>query len=130
MTELSPYDQLERVFHEPKRLAIISSLITSAKGKTFGELKEECDLTDGNLSRHLKTLSENGIIDIKKRFVGVRPQTTVALTSTGRNRFIKYIEALESVIKKAEKNIQRAEGRSSSESSTMLKDAKPATNMG
>lgn len=126
MTELNLYDRLERVFHEPKRLAIISSLITSAKGKTFGELKKECDLTDGNLSRHLKTLAENEIIEIKKRFVGVRPQTTVLLTSSGRNRFMEYLEALESVIKKAEKNIQRVEQQSSSESPPMFNGLEPA----
>ncbi len=109
MSENNPYDRLERLFHEPKRLAIISLLIASMKGMTFADLKKGCDMTDGNLSRHLKTLSEKKIIEIKKAFVGARPQTTVEITSVGRKRFIEYLEALEQVLEKAEKNIQQAE---------------------
>lgn len=97
----NPYAALERIFHEPNRLAIMSALCGSSDGLTFGELKEECDLTDGNLSRHLKALEEARAIRIKKTFVGARPQTTVLLSDKGRESFLEYLKALEEVLKKA-----------------------------
>ena len=50
------YEGLDRVIHERARLSVLTSLISSPKGVTFGELKRLCSLTDGNLSRHLRVL--------------------------------------------------------------------------
>ena len=92
---------LERIFHEPSRLAIMSALCAAEKGMSFGELKEACDLTDGNLNRHLAVLSEAGTVRIEKTFVDARPRTTVILTKTGLARFMEYLDALTDVLKKA-----------------------------
>ena len=54
----NPYAHLERIFHEPGRLTIMSDLLGAPKGLTFTELKKNSNLTDGNLSRHLKVLEE------------------------------------------------------------------------
>ena len=97
----NPFSALQRVFHEPNRLAIMSALGGEVDGMTFRQLKERCDLTDGNLSRHLKTLEESRAVKIKKRFVGARPQTTVMLTPEGRNGFVAYLNALEVVLQQA-----------------------------
>jgi DNA-binding HxlR family transcriptional regulator len=105
MKSENPYDALEKIFHEPNRLSIMSTLCSSANGKTFNELKDECKLTDGNLSRHLKTLEESKVVRIKKTFVGAKPQTTVALTDKGRESFLTYLQALEEVLKVAAKAI-------------------------
>jgi len=113
------YAQLERIFHEPKRLAIVSSLAGSRQGKTFLQLKEECDLTDGNLSRHLKTLTEDGIIQQTKVFIGVKPQTTARLTDAGRARFLQYLDALEQVLSRAGEALSSVE-----------KQPEPATSAG
>ena len=103
MSEMNaiPVDALERLFHEPNRLAIISSLVGSVDGLTFQELKKACKLTDGNLSRHLQTLESSKIVIITKDFVGKRPRTTVTLSDEGKRRFLEYIEALEAVLQKA-----------------------------
>jgi DNA-binding transcriptional ArsR family regulator len=97
----NPYTALERIFHEPNRLAIMSALCGSQDGLTFSELKTECDLTDGNLSRHLKALEEAKVIRIKKAFVNSKPQTTALLSDAGRESFLEYLKALEEVLKKA-----------------------------
>lgn len=94
-------DLLERIFHEPSRMAIMSALCAADGGLTFNELKEACGLTDGNLSRHLKALDEAGAVRIEKAFVGVKPRTTVRLTSVGLDRFREYLDALEDVLEKA-----------------------------
>ena len=96
-----PVDTLERLFHEPNRLSIVSALVGSIDGLTFQALKQACGLTDGNLSRHLQTLENAGIIDIKKTFVGKRPQTTAAISKKGKQRFLEYIETLEAVLQEA-----------------------------
>jgi len=96
-----PYEALERIFHEPNRLAIMSALCRSPHGLVFNDLKEECRLTDGNLSRHLKALEEAGAVTIKKSFVGVKPQTTAHLSPKGRQQFLDYLKALEEVLKQA-----------------------------
>ena len=97
----NPYVALERVFHEPNRLAIMSTLGGAVEGLSFGELKDQCNLTDGNLSRHLKTLVEADAIRLDKRFVGSRPRTTVYLTHAGRDGFVAYLKALEEVLQVA-----------------------------
>ena len=101
MTAVIPYEALERIFHEPNRLAITSALCASGSGMTFNELKETCRLTDGNLNRHLKVLEEGGIINIRKEFVGSKPRTTVMISARGLSRFNEYLSALAEVLEKA-----------------------------
>jgi DNA-binding transcriptional ArsR family regulator len=98
----NPFTALSRVMHEPNRLAIISALAAAVDGLSFSELKEACDLTDGNLNRHLKALEEDAIIaQHKDTREGKRPRTTVTLTPEGRKRFVKYLATLEEVLAQA-----------------------------
>ena len=92
---------LERLFHEPSRMAILSALCAAGDPLPFTELKAATGLTDGNLSRHLKALEEAGVVRIRKTFVGVKPRTTVSLTEKGLKRFEEYLDALSDVLRKA-----------------------------
>jgi DNA-binding transcriptional ArsR family regulator len=96
------YDALERIFHEPNRLAIMSALCATREGLAFNDLKEACNLTDGNLNRHLKVLEEAGVIRIQKAFINAKPRTTIVLSAKGLERFNQYLEALSAVLKKAQ----------------------------
>ncbi len=96
---------LERIFHEPNRMAIVSALCAASDDLTFTELKGLTGLTDGNLSRHLKALEDDGVIRIRKAFVGVKPRTTVALTDKGLKRFDDYLAALSEVLRKAKQAV-------------------------
>ena len=71
------YDGLDRVIHEKARLSVLTSLVAHPKGLVFGDLKQMCGLTDGNLSRHLQVLEEAGLIEIVKGYDHNRPQTVV-----------------------------------------------------
>ncbi len=95
------YHGLDRVFHEKARLGIVSSLIGHADGLAFSDLKLLCDLTDGNLSRHLQVLQEAGYIEIEKGFDGKRPCTRCRLSRKGRFRFSEYLAVLEQVLRTA-----------------------------
>ena len=95
------YPGLDRVFHEKARLGIVSSLASHQKGLAFSELKALCDLTDGNLSRHLQVLQEAGYVSIHKSFDGKRPRTHCRLSADGRQNFLDYLDELENVLRKA-----------------------------
>lgn len=95
------YDGLDRVIHEKARLGLLTSLMVNAEGLAFAELKRLCDLTDGNLSRHLQVLEEAGLVEIIKGYEGNRPHTRCRLTRVGRRRFLDYLEVLEQVVRDA-----------------------------
>jgi DNA-binding MarR family transcriptional regulator len=92
------YAGLASVFHEPRRLAIVSGLCAAGGAQTFVELRTQLDLTDGNLSRHLKALEVAGVVRLRREFVGVKPRTTVILTEAGRAQFAAYLDSLEAVL--------------------------------
>ncbi|MGE3172559.1 MAG: winged helix-turn-helix domain-containing protein [Planctomycetota bacterium] len=92
------YDGLDRVMHEKARLGILTSLAARPDGLLFTDLKDLCQLTDGNLSRHLTVLQDAALVEIWKGFKGRRPQTLCRLTDDGRRRFVEYVSVLESVV--------------------------------
>jgi DNA-binding MarR family transcriptional regulator len=100
------YEGLDRVIHERARLSVLTSLITNPKGLTFGELKELCALTDGNLSRHLRVLEEADLVEIEKGLERNRPLTVCRITASGRKRYLEYLTTLEQVVRDAAKGAQ------------------------
>lgn len=92
------YDGLDRVIHERARLSLLTSLITHAKGLPFGDLKQLCGLTDGNLNRHLTVLEEAKLVTLSKSVEHGRPQTLCRITSLGRKRYVDYLAVLEQVV--------------------------------
>ena len=97
------YEGLDRVIHERARLSVLTSLITHPKGLTFGELKELCALTDGNLNRHLRVLEKGKMIETAKKHDRNRPQTVCRITFSGRARYVEYQSTLEQVVRDAAK---------------------------
>jgi DNA-binding MarR family transcriptional regulator len=95
------YDGLDRVIHERARLSVLTSLVAHPKGLVFGDLKQMCALTDGNLSRHLAVLDEAGLIEIEKGYDHNRPQTVCRITAQGRRRYLDYLKVLEQVVQDA-----------------------------
>jgi len=117
-----PYAGLERAFHEPKRLAMMAAIIGMPEREmSFTELKEACDLTDGNLNRHLKTLEEAGAVAFRKSSGPGRSQTVISLTSRGQRAFLQYLAALEAVLKQASAAAARTSPQPESPSLTAFK---------
>lgn len=92
--------QLDRLVHDPTRLAILTSLSVCAKAD-FLFLQRITGLTKGNLSSHLSKLEAAGLIEIEKRFVDKKPQTLARLTGLGREAIDGYWQQMESVRKSA-----------------------------
>jgi DNA-binding HxlR family transcriptional regulator len=95
------YEGLDRVIHEKARLSVLTSLVGHPNGLVFGDLKQMCGLTDGNLSRHLQVLQEAGLIAIAKGYDRNRPQTICRITPQGRQRYLGYLAVLEQVVRDA-----------------------------
>lgn len=105
-------DDIDRLFHEKARLGIMTTLIGSLDGLGFNELKDLCDLTDGNLNRHLKVLVESQVLSVKKTGQGRSTHSHYRLTAKGRKAFAKYLSALEQVLlaakSAADRELERA----------------------
>lgn len=95
------YDGLDRVLHEKARLGILTALATQPAGLLFNELKQLCNLTDGNLNRHLDVLREAGLVEVVKETPQRRVQTVVRMSAEGRQRFQTYLTELEQVLRDA-----------------------------
>jgi DNA-binding transcriptional ArsR family regulator len=95
------YEGLDRIIHEKARLSVLTSLVAHPKGLPFHDLKRLCNLTDGNLSRHLSVLSEADLVSLEKGISQNRPQTVCRLTAGGRERFLGYLAVLERVVRDA-----------------------------
>jgi DNA-binding MarR family transcriptional regulator len=89
--------QLDRVIHEKGRLAIMSMLAASPE-LSFTELRDTLNMTDGNLTTHIRTLQETGYVSITKSFQNNRSLTTCSLTTAGKKAFTNYINLLEQII--------------------------------
>lgn len=80
---------LNRVIHEPVRLAILKVLST-AKEADFTFLLTTLGLTKGNLATHVNSLEAASYIEVSKELVGKMPRTTYKITKLGRQEFEKH----------------------------------------
>lgn len=103
------FEELSRTIHERARLGIMASLAAHVEGLSFPDLRRYCDLTDGNLNRHLQVLHEAGLVAIKKEGQGRGSQTWCSLTATGRKELAAYVAALERVVAEAAGAIEATE---------------------
>ncbi len=85
---------LDRLIHEPGRLAILT-VLSSVADADFVFLQRTTGLTKGNLSSHLTRLEDAGLVAIEKRFVRKKPNTNVSLTRAGKQGIARHWEQLE-----------------------------------
>jgi DNA-binding MarR family transcriptional regulator len=86
-------EKIDEVIHGRVRLGVMAYL-SGAGSADFNGLKNRLQLTDGNLSAHLRKLEDAGFVEIQKAFVGRKPQTTILITDPGRNAFAAYLDAM------------------------------------
>ena len=88
-TSEGPTSGLDRLVHEPARLAILTNLYL-VDGADATWLLQQTGLTWGNLASHLGKLEDAGYVTVEKRFKGKKPQTTIALAVPGRAALLAY----------------------------------------
>ena len=90
--------KLQKAFENRLRLGIMSILMVQEE-VDFKFLKEKLNATDGNLASHTSALEKAGYIEIKKQFIGKKPNTTFKATNNGKIAFNEHLKALEELIK-------------------------------
>ena len=93
----TPFEQLtelNRLVHEPARLAILSA-VSACESADFLFLQRITGLSKGNLSSHLVRLEDGGLVTVTKEFVDRVPRTVAALTPLGREQLATHWRDLE-----------------------------------
>jgi DNA-binding HxlR family transcriptional regulator len=93
-------EDLNKAFDSRVRLGIMSILMVN-DFVDFGSLKEQLQITDGNLASHINALEKLKYIQIRKQFVGKKPNTSYAASKTGKKAFSAHLDALERLIEKS-----------------------------
>jgi DNA-binding MarR family transcriptional regulator len=91
-------NDVDRLIHEPARLAIVS-ILYAVEEADFLYLMHETGLTKGNLSSHLLKLESAAYVKIEKIFLEKKSRTICSLTETGRLVFETYLKQMEQVMK-------------------------------
>ncbi len=65
----------------------------------FNTLKEQLNISDGNIASHISALEKLKYIEVKKQFIGKRPNTSYKATSKGIKAFKNHLDTLEKLIK-------------------------------
>ncbi len=93
-------EQLNKAFESRVRLGIMSILMVN-EFVDFGTLKQQLQITDGNLASHLTALEKLQYIEVKKQFVGKKPNTSYSVNNMGKIAFGEHLNALEQLIKRS-----------------------------
>mgnify|MGYP001828874496 FL=1 len=84
---------VDRLIHEPARLAIMTNLfVVDSANATY--VLRQTGLTWGNLGSHLSKLENTGYVTVVKGYKGKKPETTLSLTDSGRRALLDYRDSL------------------------------------
>ena len=67
----------------------------------FSTIKEQLQVTDGNIASHISALEKLKYIKVKKQFIGKKPNTSYMVTEAGKKAFSNHLDALEQLIKQS-----------------------------
>jgi len=90
-------EAIDEVIHGRVRLGIMAFL-SGADSADFPALRDKLQLTDGNLSVHLRKLEEAGYVEVQKTFVDRKPRTLAVITRQGRVAFARYLQAITALV--------------------------------
>ncbi len=71
--------------------------LAAAERVEFGLVRDTVEVSDSVLSKQMTVLAEAGYVRVVKGYVGKRPRTWLALTSTGRYAFEAHLGALTAI---------------------------------
>ncbi len=92
-------EQLHKAFESRVRLGIMAVLAVN-EWVDHSQLRELLNVTDGNLASHLGALEELKYVQVRKRFVGKRPNTSYKSSVAGARAFRDHLDAIERLIPK------------------------------
>jgi DNA-binding MarR family transcriptional regulator len=89
---------LNKAFESRVRLGIMSILMVN-QAADFITLKQQLNVTDGNIASHINALEKLQYLEVIKQFIGKKPNTSYKATKSGKKAFIEHLDALEKLIK-------------------------------
>lgn len=90
---------LDRLIHEPARLAILA-VLAGCESADFQFLLDATGLNKGNLSAQAIKLHEAGYLMVEKGFNGRYPSTRYCLTPAGRDALANYSKQMRITLEK------------------------------
>jgi DNA-binding MarR family transcriptional regulator len=96
-----PVTGLDEVVHQRVRLGILT-IVHEARRAEFGYLRDQLDLTAGNLSKHVSVLEAAGLVEVEKGYAGRRGRTWITLTPAGSTALAEEIGRLKLLIARVE----------------------------
>ncbi|MFL5728334.1 MAG: winged helix-turn-helix domain-containing protein [Cytophagaceae bacterium] len=94
----NPITNINKAFENRIRLGVMSILMVN-DWIDFNTLKETLGVTDGNLASHITALEKSKYIDVRKSFIGKKPNTSYSASKEGKKAFKEHLDALEALIK-------------------------------
>ena len=85
--------RFDTVIHAPNRLQICAFLSPLEEAE-FQVLRDELNVSDSVLSKHLKQLEAAGYVKFRKSAVNGRQRMWATLTKSGRKAFAGHVEEL------------------------------------
>jgi len=89
---------INKSFENRVRLGVMSILMVN-DWVDFNEFKDTLNVTDGNLASHITALEKERYIQVRKAFIGKKPNTSFQATTEGKQAFQEHLNALEALIK-------------------------------
>ncbi len=89
---------LDKGFESRIRLGIMSILVVN-DSVDFNSLKEQMNISDGNIASHISALEKLNYLEVKKQFIGKKPNTSYKATQQGIKAFKNHLDTLEKLIK-------------------------------
>lgn len=90
-------ENLNKVFDNRVRLGIMSILVVN-DWIDFTTIRGTLKITDGQLASNIKALEKAEYIQIRKQFIGKKPNTSYAVTEKGKTAFEAHLKALEELL--------------------------------
>lgn len=90
-------ENLNKIFDNRVRLGIMSILVVN-DWIDFTTIRDTLKITDGQLASNIKALEKAEYIQIRKQFIGKKPNTSYAVTEKGKTAFEEHLKALEELL--------------------------------
>jgi DNA-binding MarR family transcriptional regulator len=92
--------QFDEEIHAPLRLRICG-LLGAVRELDFATLREQLDVSDSVLSKHVSRLEAAGYLKVRKVSENKHLRTWVGLTKLGRDRLAGHLAALKEIAEQA-----------------------------
>ena len=89
---------LNKAFESRVRLGIMSILMVN-QAADFIALRQQLNVTDGNIASHINALEKLQYLEVIKQFIGKKPNTSYKATKSGKKAFTEHLDALEKLIR-------------------------------